>query len=702
MNNFTLSPLIYHLRQWLFSILAVIISQPSYSQEKTTIAPARVQHKQLDSINNSLSVPGDENWDDRLGFPITRWEQSGHAIAVIDTEIYLGGSIPVINDVARWNINRWLPLSRNQFDGRVEALAAVGNDLYVGGLFVVIDSIVVNRIAKWNRLTQKWSVLKNDTSIGIDSHVEQSSNVNNVLAMTVRDHDLYIGGGFTYAGGIVANNIVKWNSLSNTWSPLGSGINGYVSAIAVLDGDVYVGGRFTLAGGVPANNIAKWNGRKWSALGSGVKGNVYAIAVFGKEVYVGGGFSEAGDVKANNIAKWSPTNNSWSALGGNGTNRGVLAIASNKKFVYVGGNVDLADGQKINGIAKWDPIGNQWLAMGSGVDGAVKSIVVHGNDVLVAGTILKVGGKDSKNFGIWHEPNEPPVIAALPELRFDEDKSLLYPFHNWYMFATDADDADSALTFDVLSGNHVKAARQATGYRFAAPANWFGKDTLQIIVKDPGQLADTTALMVTVNPVNDMPKISGLPDSLSFKKGASAQLNIWDFVEDVETPDRQLTYTFSTSNPLLLRKFDYTTGVLVLTAPQFHGRAQLFINVSDSKAGAQDTVAVRVELPTGVASRQEQIPADFVLSQNYPNPFSARGTFGNPTTLIRFGLPYDTEAKVEVLDLSGRHIATLLNERKPAGFHQVQFDARNLSTGLYFYRLTAGQFTAMKKLMLVQ
>jgi len=650
MNNFTLSPRLHRLPRLagLLSILTVIIAQTSYSQEKTAVAaPARVQIKQLDGINNLLSVPGDENWDNRMGFPNTRYEESGNAIAVIDSEIYMGGSSSP--PISKWNVNRWSALPGGP---GVEALAVIGNDLYVGGYFIRLgDGAVANRIAKWNRLTQKWSVLKNDTSIGIDSH-ERVYLSSEIRAMVVRGHDLYMGGRFTYAGGIVANNIAKWNSLSNRWSPLGNGIDdGYVFAIAVYNGEIYVGGHFSSAGGVPANNIAKWNGRKWSALGSGVKGNVYAIGVFGKEVYVGGSFSEAGGLTAKNIAKWNPADNSWSSLNGDGTNNGtniiVLAIASNDRFVYVGGGFAWTDGQKIDGIAKWDPIGNRWLAMGSGVYGAVKSIVVHGNDVLVAGTILKVGGKDSKNFGVWHEPkNHAPPWSKIPELSFNEDDSLLYPIRNCYDYVTDVVNPDSALFFRIFSSREVKAVRRDKNFLFTAAPNWFGVSRLKLVVRDRRGLADTTTLVVKVNPVNDPPVWRDLPDSLALHNNTSTELNLWEFAHDLETPDSLLHFNFSTSKPGLNIAFDKKTGQLKLNAPNFSGRARLYVTVRDWKrAAARDTIFIHAESSTltNEAAGNEQLPAEFVLEQNYPNPFSANGTFGNPTTLIRFGLPQEAE-----------------------------------------------------------
>jgi hypothetical protein len=84
-----------------------------------------------------------------------------------------------------------------------------------------------------------------------------------------------------------------------------------------------------------------------------------------------------------------------------------------------------------------------------------------------------------------------------------------------------------------------------------------------------------------------------------------------------------------------------------------------------------------------------------VLEQNYPNPF-------NPTTVVTYLLPVASNVKLIVYDLLGRPVATLVNERQAAGRHSVKFDAGGLSSGVYFYRLQAGNFVRTKKMILVQ
>lgn len=86
---------------------------------------------------------------------------------------------------------------------------------------------------------------------------------------------------------------------------------------------------------------------------------------------------------------------------------------------------------------------------------------------------------------------------------------------------------------------------------------------------------------------------------------------------------------------------------------------------------------------------------DYLLSQNYPNPF-------NPTTVISYQLPESSLVQLNVFDLTGRKVATLVNEQKAAGSYSVNFNAGTLSSGVYFYTIKAGNFTQTKKMLLVK
>lgn len=89
------------------------------------------------------------------------------------------------------------------------------------------------------------------------------------------------------------------------------------------------------------------------------------------------------------------------------------------------------------------------------------------------------------------------------------------------------------------------------------------------------------------------------------------------------------------------------------------------------------------------------IPSVFSLSQNYPNPF-------NPSTTIQFGLPKEVKATLKIYDALGSEVATIINEILEPGYYEYQWNASNYASGVYFYRLTAGNFVSTKKLLLIK
>ncbi|MCU0644381.1 MAG: T9SS type A sorting domain-containing protein, partial [bacterium] len=85
----------------------------------------------------------------------------------------------------------------------------------------------------------------------------------------------------------------------------------------------------------------------------------------------------------------------------------------------------------------------------------------------------------------------------------------------------------------------------------------------------------------------------------------------------------------------------------------------------------------------------------FELRQNYPNPF-------NPTTTIEFAIPKSAFVTLNIYNLLGEEIATLVAEQRTAGIHRVNWDAKGLASGVYLYRLEAGEFVRTKKLILMR
>jgi photosystem II stability/assembly factor-like uncharacterized protein len=96
-----------------------------------------------------------------------------------------------------------------------------------------------------------------------------------------------------------------------------------------------------------------------------------------------------------------------------------------------------------------------------------------------------------------------------------------------------------------------------------------------------------------------------------------------------------------------------------------------------------------------IKDSQNNQPITFSLNQNYPNPF-------NPSTKIKFALPKPQEVKIEVYNTIGQKIDILLNKQMKAGYHEVEFNAQNLSSGIYFYRIEAGEYHDVKKMIVIK
>ncbi|MBX3362444.1 MAG: hypothetical protein KF912_10010 [Phycisphaeraceae bacterium] len=374
---------------------------------------------------SALSGPSDIGFDGIVRAMTVFNDGSGPALYVGGSFITAGGV--TVNRIAKWNGSAWSALSGPSGVGASSDVYSLttfndgsGTALYASGLFVTAGGVTVNRVAKWNG--SAWSALSGPGGIGADQFVS---------AIGVFDDGsgpaLYAGGNLTSAGGVPVNRIAKWNG--SAWSALPSpgdlGLNGQIQAMTVFnDGSgpaLYVGGSFTTAGGVTANQIARWNGSAWSALsgpsGVGVNNSVRALAVHddgsGPALFVGGFFNTAGGVTVNRIAKWNGS--AWSAVsapGGVGVNGNVVGMTvfndGSGPALFAGGTFTAAGGVAVNRVAKWD--GSDWSALANqspvGMNGLVFDMaafnVGSGPALYAGGAFTTAGGVTVNRVARWN------------------------------------------------------------------------------------------------------------------------------------------------------------------------------------------------------------------------------------------------------------------------------------------------------------
>ena len=114
-----------------------------------------------------------------------------------------------------------------------------------------------------------------------------------------------------------------------------------------------------------------------------------------------------------------------------------------------------------------------------------------------------------------------------------------------------------------------------------------------------------------------------------------------------------------------------------------------------NSATSRPNICMTVNLLVGNSGGQTIIPGQFSLLQNYPNPF-------NPATSIKYNIPKQSFVKLTVYDVLGREVTALVNEMKKPGPYEATFDGTGFASGVYMYKIEAGDFTDVKKMVLLK
>jgi len=334
------------------------------------------------------------------------------------------------------------------------------------------------------------------------------------------------------------------------------------------------------------------------------------------------------------------------------------------------------------------------------------------NKMIIASLVLALS-ISSVNAG-WHETFDTPATPGAA-LTFTSD--MTWAHWGWGTCAVDSGYVTLVGGAD-LFGNNTSWIQidQTEGFSNSDPNAVITPDSAIIYLKvkftttgtptdgdqihvtvatDPAFLSNTNVYTVVSSPV-------GIIGDFYFGTGATAgtphpaivydswfwekivvngdSVSIWAFA-DGEAPADTATWTYTTDNVAV------GAGAPTL----------IIVGVTDD-----DSSAVHIdefwynETPTGMSiSDDAPIASSYELGQNYPNPF-------NPTTHIRFNIPETAGAKLTVFNIMGEAVANLVDGVVSAGGHTVSWNAANMPTGVYFYRLESGNFTQTRKLLLVK
>ena len=171
--------------------------------------------------------------------------------------------------------------------------------------------------------------------------------------------------------------------------------------------------------------------------------------------------------------------------------------------------------------------------------------------------------------------------------------------------------------------------------------------------------------------------------------------------EDMVSYNTELVNKYPNSNNELAALYDLVTYYIDIKedftkAKEYYSRmTEAYPDEDLTKFAAINLGEDLGSIKKGLTINDNQIPKEYYLSNAYPNPF-------NPTAEIKYAIKEDGLVTLKVYDMLGKEITTLVNENKPAGTYNVNFNASNLSSGVYLYSITAGNFHQTKKMVLTK
>ena len=194
---------------------------------------------------------------------------------------------------------------------------------------------------------------------------------------------------------------------------------------------------------------------------------------------------------------------------------------------------------------------------------------------------------------------------------------------------------------------------------------------------------------------------TGSMDTVFFRSSftLSSSVNTWFSI----TLDNPWPYDTAQSVVLDVSQCGFTgNGGIIILQMNFSGNRRCYINGTTScifTFGGQDAsdvdFGIDVTPTSGIEKNKNSVPVSYKLEQNYPNPF-------NPSTTIRYSIPKAGDVEITVHDVLGKEIILLENGYKQPGSFSVDFNATDLSSGMYFYTIKSGNFTETKKMTLIK
>ncbi|MGE5314473.1 MAG: FG-GAP-like repeat-containing protein [Acidobacteriota bacterium] len=292
------------------------------------------------------------------------------------------------------------------------------------------------------------------------------------------------------------------------------------------------------------------------------------------------------------------------------------------------------------------------------------------------------------NFGTCIAPPPAPVLALPSEGQTDESRVprfawLQAPTAESYRLQASEDPLFSAVIADTTLRDTVwqsPALKIHTTYYWRVSASNYGGESPWSDTRSFTTLLPVPEPVVLASPVNNA------------RPGTASVSFTWR-----TTPYEVKKYWFEIAADTLFifRIVDSSVAETSWTMPKLSGNQRYFwkVRAFNEKGWGPFSETYTFSLGATSVEQSGRIPDHFTLEQNFPNPF-------NPTTTIRLAVPQASTVRVSIYDLLGREVSVLVNEPMAPGVYDVTWNAQGMPSGIYFCRMTAGTFTALKKLTL--
>lgn len=611
------------------------------------------------------------------------------SILIKDSSLYVAGAFSIIGGKARKNLAKldknggtadslWKPISEYQ----VNVITSKDNNIFTAADF------------------QPY-LCKFDSYCGAADSLWNPPFTSGIKTLIVSDSCIFAGGEFftSYQGktfeGLIKLDINTGIPDTN-WNPGASYARGYIKSLAIKDNYIYAGGSNTLIGVRAQEYIAKLDiitglpDTNWILK---VNGTVNTITIHENAVFLGGLFSSAGGYVKNNIYRIRNSDlrvdSSWN-IAMDGYNCSILKILVIGDYVYLAGHFDKINNQTKKNLAKLDNSGVLDLSFSPNPNYSVNNLVNYGNYIYVGGYFTSIGGLTRNSL-------------AKINLDGQVDESWIPPSLNGNISSIAPYGSSIYVGGDFSSGDIKYAVKLDTIY---GNINSLWKPTISFPSSVNSIAVDDNSVYISGGTIFKVDNVTGVRD-LAWNPG-SGGIDKLCLADDAVFVGGN--FTFIGGQPRIsAAKLNKTNGDAYPWNPNILGNPS--IDIFDIVSNGDDLIyagkffTVNGNIQTNIALFTNRIlgtdeivnlqPRAYNLKQNYPNPF-------NPSTTITFNIPKEEKVSMKVYNLLGQEVSTLMNEYKSAGVYTLNFDAKNLSSGIYFYRIEAGSFIETKKMVVLR